>query len=113
MGSGVIRSQILKSKELILNEARNIHGFMDLLMKQRNTGDHWTRAEKVQLKRYLWHLAACIPVLFVFLLPGGFVLIPVLAEVLDRRKQRRYTTLEGTSDLTEPTRKPTMESAAP
>lgn len=86
---GLIKSRILRSKELILNEAREIHGFMDLLMKQRNTGTGWTKTEKAQLKRYLTRIAAYVPILFVFLLPGGFVMIPLLAEVLDRRKHRR------------------------
>lgn len=98
----MIRSQIVKSKEMILNEAREIHGFMDLLMKQRNTGCGWTKAEKIQLKRYLTRLATYVPILFVFLLPGGLVLIPILAEVLDRRKHRRRALLTSSGALAEP-----------
>lgn len=89
MPERLIRSQILKSKELILHEAREMNGFMDLLMKQRNTGCSWERAEKTQLRRYLARLALYIPILLIFLLPGGFLLIPLLAEVLDRRRHRR------------------------
>lgn len=89
MAGNFIKSRIVKSKELILNEAREIQGFMDILMKERNTGSGWTKTEKAQLKRYIARLAAYVPVLFIFLLPGGFVLIPILAEVLDRRKHRR------------------------
>lgn len=99
MAGNLIRSQIVKSKELILNEAREIQGFMDLLMKQRNTGSGWTKAEKAQLKRYIARLATYVPVLFVFLLPGGFVLIPILAEVLDRRKHRRRALLASSAKV--------------
>jgi hypothetical protein len=112
MSGGLIRSQILKSKELILNEAKEIHGFMDLLMKQRNTGSGWTRAEKTQLKRYIARLAAYIPVLIVFLLPGGFVLIPLLAEALDRRKHRRYALLEGSAGAVGPSPKPLQDTTS-
>lgn len=94
MTGRIIRSQVLKSKELILHEAREMSGFMDLLMKQRNTGNGWDRAEKTQLRRYIARLVLYIPVLLIFLLPGGLVLIPVLAEVLDRRKHHRPFTVE-------------------
>jgi hypothetical protein len=93
MAGNLIRSQIVKSKEMILNEAREIQGFMDLLMKQRNTESGWTKAEKAQLKRYIARLATYVPILVIFLLPGGFALIPILAEALDRRKHRRRALL--------------------
>lgn len=95
MTGWVIRSQVLKSKELILHEAREMNGFMDLLMKQRNTGSGWDRTEKVQLRGYLARLALYIPILLIFLLPGGLVMIPILAEVLDRRKHLRHPVTEG------------------
>lgn len=105
MGESLIRSRILRSKELILSEAREMQGFMDLLMKQRNTGSRWTKGEKVQLKRYIWRLASYVPVLFVFLLPGGLVLIPLLAEILDRRRHRRHALLGPAAQVIEPTPK--------
>ena len=74
---------------MILTEAKEVDGFMKLLMKQRNTGDKWTLDEKAKLKSHLHHMAVYIPILFVFLLPFGTLLIPVLAEILDRRKQKR------------------------
>ena len=105
MRESLIRSRILRSKELILSEARGIQGFMDLLMKQRNTGSRWTKDEKAQLKRHLGRLASYVPVLFVFLLPGGLILIPLLAEILDRRKHRRHAFLEPGAQAIEPTPK--------
>jgi hypothetical protein len=84
-----IRSQIRKNMDLILSEARRIDGFIQLLMKQRNTGVKWTQPEKARLKRHILRLVGLAPVLCVFLLPGGSLLIPVMAEVIDRRKRSR------------------------
>jgi len=84
-----IKSHLRKSKDLILGEARHMEGFIQLLMKQRNTGTKWTPSEKAQLKRYLRRLVGYAPVLCIFLLPAGFFLIPLLAEVVDRRKRSR------------------------
>ncbi len=84
-----IRSQLKKNKDLILNEVRHVDGFFQLLMKQRNTGAKWSPSEKAQLKQYLRRLVGYAPVLCIFLLPAGFLLIPLLAEVIDRRKRSR------------------------
>ncbi len=99
--SDLIRSQIRKNKHLILSEARHAEGFMRLLMKQRNSGEKWTKEEKSQLKGYIRHMVGYVPVLCIFLLPGGFFLIPILAEVMDRRKRIRGP---GEASLVEPTR---------
>jgi len=80
-----------KNKELMWQEARFINGFMTLLMKRRNTGIKWTREEKAELKNNIKHLSMYVPVLIIFLLPGGSLLLPFLAEILDRRKKNRDT----------------------
>jgi hypothetical protein len=72
-----------------MNEAKHINGFMKLLMKHHNTGIKWTGAEKHELKQYLKRLTAYVPALFLFLLPCGLLLLPVLAEIMDRRKISR------------------------
>jgi len=74
---------------MILEEAGQINGFMKLLMKPRNTGAGWTKQEKAQLRKHLKRLSFYVPVLIIFLAPFGSLLIPVLAEILDRRKNRR------------------------
>jgi hypothetical protein len=84
-----IKSHLIKNRDLILTETRHVNGFMNLFMKQRNTGVKWTKAEKNQLKNYLKRIWLYIPVLFVFLLPFGMLFVPVLAEMLDRRKSPR------------------------
>jgi hypothetical protein len=85
----LIESQIRKHRNLLLQEARRFDGFMRLLMKQRNTGTKWTKTDKAQLRRYIRGLIFYAPVLCIFLLPGGFFLIPLLAEAVDRRRRSR------------------------
>jgi hypothetical protein len=85
----VLKRLISKNKKLIFQEAQHIQGFLVLLFKERNTDTKWTKEEREQLKSYLKRLSAYVPVIILFLLPGGSLLLPVLAEILDRRKQRR------------------------
>ncbi|HEY3302285.1 MAG TPA: hypothetical protein VGL70_01980 [Candidatus Binatia bacterium] len=73
----------------ILREALEIRGFMRLLTKRRNTGERWTKEERAEIKAHLKSLSQTVPVLLVFSLPGGSLLIPLLALALDRRKKRR------------------------
>jgi hypothetical protein len=80
---------ILVNKEAILMEILAVKGLMQLLMKIRNTDEKWTTVEKKEIKRHLRNIAKIIPAVAIFSLPGGSFLLPVLAEVLDRRKTRR------------------------
>jgi hypothetical protein len=84
-----LKRLILKNKELIFHEAQQMQGFLFLLFKERNTGSEWTKEEREEIKTYLKRLSAYVPVIVIFLLPGGSLLLPFLAEILDRRKQRR------------------------
>ncbi len=74
-------------KKSILDEVLQAEGLMHLLMKPRN-GTPWTAAEKQALIRHLKTLARIIPPLVIFSLPGGLLLLPLLAFYLDRRKKR-------------------------
>ncbi len=85
----LLRRFVEKHRLFIYAEAEGLQDFMALLMKHRNTGMRWTREEKRRLRRHFVHLALYVPALFIFLLPGGSLLLPVLAEILDRRKHRR------------------------
>ena len=62
---------------------------MQLLMKHRNTGLKWTSEEIAEIRLHLRNISKLVPALIVFLLPGGALLLPLLAEVLDRRKKAR------------------------
>ncbi|MBP7735683.1 MAG: hypothetical protein KA369_06885 [Spirochaetes bacterium] len=85
----LIQQVIRKHKALILHEASLIHGFLRLLMKQINTNEKWTREERLELRHHIKHLSLYIPALIIFCLPFGMLLVPVLAETLDRRSVRR------------------------
>ncbi len=85
----ILEAQLKKNAALIRHEAEQAEGFMRVLMKERNSKGSWTREERTLLKNYLRRLAAYVPVLLIFLLPFGAMLIPVLAEILDRRKAGR------------------------
>jgi hypothetical protein len=85
----MIRKLLVRYKTTIYSEVDYMKGFMALLMKPRNTEIPWTRTEIRALKRYIWHLAHYVPFVIIFLLPFGSLLLPVMAEVLDRRRERR------------------------
>ncbi len=85
---------IIKNKEFILTEVLAVKGLMSLLMKNRNTGEKWTRDEKREIKNHLRNISKMVPVIIVFLLPMGSLFLPFLAEVLDRRNKRRNTKKE-------------------
>jgi hypothetical protein len=89
MITGYAKRLILKNREFILTEVLAVKGLMQLLMKTRNTGERWTREELREIQSHLWHLSHMLPVILLIVLPGGSVLLPFLAEVLDRRKAKR------------------------
>jgi hypothetical protein len=72
-----------------MGHALEIQGLMQLLMKPRNTGLSWTPEEVGRVRSHLKALMRLVPAVVVFLLPGGLFLLPVLAEVLDRRQGPR------------------------
>ncbi len=76
-------------RAMILDEAQKCGGFMQLLMKPKNTGRAWTREERQVLRMHLKHLSCYVPIMVIFVMPFGSLLIPVLAEILDRRRTRR------------------------
>jgi len=84
-----LKRLILVNRDAILMEVLSIKGLMRLLMKTRNTDETWTRDEKKEIKRHLKNIAKIIPAVAIFSLPGGSILLPVLAEAIDRRKIRR------------------------
>lgn len=92
-----LKSIIEKNKTLILDEGVFLNNFFTLLFKQINTKQKWTSEDIIILKRHLLHLSAYIPVLTLFLLPGGGLLLPFLAEILDRRKHERATNIHANS----------------
>jgi hypothetical protein len=84
-----LKRLILVNKGAILMEVLSVKGLMQLLMKTRNTDEKWTRDEKKEIKMHLKNISKIIPAVVLFSLPGGSILLPILAEALDRRKTRR------------------------
>ncbi len=89
MFAELIRKQVSKNRSLVHEEAGRMQDFYNLLMKQRNTGERWTAEEIRKLKSHLFRLSFYIPVLAVAVMPFGILLLPVIAEALDRRSKKR------------------------
>jgi hypothetical protein len=85
----LLKKQIIMNRTFILNEVLEVKGLMRLLMKTRNTDEKWTKDEIKEIKGHLKNISKIVPVIIIFLLPAGTLLLPILAEVLDRRKTRR------------------------
>lgn len=83
----------LRYKAIFFQEAQNIQGFLFLLFKPINTNQKWSKGEKKLILKHLKRLSLYIPALIIFTLPGGSLMLPLLAEILDRRKTRRLTTI--------------------
>jgi hypothetical protein len=91
MVARLLRRLIQKNRAFLLSQVLDVKGLMQLLMKNRNTGEKWSPEELRQIRAHLRGISRMVPVILVFLLPGGAFLLPLLAEVLDRRKQTRPT----------------------
>ncbi len=77
-----------RERHQITAEFVKVRGLMPLLMKRRN-GGRWTAEERSELAHQLQALAHLSPYLVVLAMPGSFVVLPVLAWWLDRRRLQR------------------------
>ena len=94
-----LQGPVQRERDRIRASLLEIHGFMPLLIKQRN-GFRWTADERGQLADHLRTLALLSPYLAVLLVPGSFVLFPVVAWWLDRRHLKRRVGESSTSRFT-------------
>ncbi len=78
----------LRERRRIVAEMSHIHGLFPVLMKPRN-GQRWTPDEKALLVFHLRELARLSPYLVPLIMPGGVLMLPVLAWWLDRRRGLR------------------------
>jgi hypothetical protein len=76
-----------RERRHLLSEILQVRGLMPLLMKQRNKG-RWSPEDRAQLRIHLRRLSDLSPYLVVLALPGSFLLLPMLAWWLDRRRMR-------------------------
>jgi uncharacterized membrane protein len=63
-------------------------GILSVLMKPRNR-EPWTEEDKAYLRSQLRAAAGGLPALLLFLMPGGILLLPIYAWLLDRRRRPR------------------------
>jgi hypothetical protein len=83
---GALKKILLQYKGKILAEIESARDLMALLMK--GTKGKWTEVELHKIKTHFVTLGKKVPILMVFMLPGGTILLPMLIEVLDRRKKK-------------------------
>lgn len=92
-----VRSLFAKYRDEILNEVLLIDDLMYVLTKGLSV--KWTSAELALIKNHFTHIAKRIPAIALLLAPGGFILLPVLAEVLDRRQRKKQVDMERRQPL--------------
>ena len=76
-----------RERQALLSEMVQVRGLMPLLMKRRNK-QKWSEADLRELQVHLKRITKLSPYVVVFIMPGGFAMLPVLAWWLDRRRQR-------------------------
>lgn len=76
-----------RERKALLAEMVQVSGLMPLLMKRHNR-QKWSEADLRELRVHLKRLTKLSPYVVVFVMPGGFAMLPVLAWWLDRRRQR-------------------------
>jgi hypothetical protein len=75
-----------RERKFLLAEIMQVKGLMPLLMKPRNK-QKWNPEDKAELRAHLKRLSHISPYIAVMILPGSFVMLPVLAWWLDRRRK--------------------------
>lgn len=80
----------LREKQRLLGEMQQARGLMPILMKQRN-GQRWTAEDRAHLRDHFNRLSRLSPYLVLVIMPGGFLVLPVFAWWLDRRRLRART----------------------
>lgn len=85
-----------RERERLWMEMAQMRGLMQLLMKQRN-GYRWSETDRLKIRAQLRKLASLSPYMVLFVSPGGFLALPLLAWWLDRRRQKRVADMRSTS----------------
>jgi uncharacterized Tic20 family protein len=83
-----VRSAQEAHRRYVREELSRVRGLIPLLMKHRN-GQRWSAEEREVLLRDLRALSNLSPYLVPLVMPGGVLLLPVIAWWLDRRQHRR------------------------
>ena len=76
-----------RERRYLLAEMVQMKGLLPVLMKRRNK-QKWSAEDIAEIRSQLARLQRISPYLVVFVMPGGFAMLPVLAWWLDRRRNR-------------------------
>jgi 16S rRNA G527 N7-methylase RsmG len=84
------RARLIQERQRlhIRNELSQVQGLIPMLMKRRN-GGQWSAEDRIILQRNLRSLSSLSTYLIPLIMPGGILLIPVLAWWLDNRREKR------------------------
>jgi len=79
-----------RERKFLVSEMPKVKGLMPVLMKRRNK-QKWTPEDIAEIRSQVRRISKITPYLVVVVMPGGFVVLPVLAWWLDRRRGQRAT----------------------
>jgi len=88
-----VRSMQETQRLYIYNELSHARGLIPILMKRRN-GEQWSREERELLLRNLRAISNLSPYLVPILMPGGVLMLPLIAWWIDRRRKGRGNTAD-------------------
>ena len=88
LGWESVRSMEKRHRLHIRSELSQARGLIPMLMKRRN-GGQWTEEERTILLRDLRTLSNLSPYLIPLVMPGGILMLPLLAWWLDSRRKAR------------------------
>jgi hypothetical protein len=86
-----VRSVEETQRRHIRREFYQARGVIPLLMKRRN-GEKWSAEERAILLRELRALSHLSPYLIPLLMPGGVLLLPLVAWWMDHRRKKHKST---------------------
>ncbi|MDO8813167.1 MAG: hypothetical protein Q7J38_14220 [Gallionella sp.] len=92
-----VRSLHESQRVYIRNELSQVRGLIPILMKRRN-GGQWSAEERAMLQRDLRALSNLSPYLIPLVMPGGILMLPLLAWWLDYRRKGRENNTEPASE---------------
>jgi hypothetical protein len=84
----IVRSLHDSQRLYIRNELSQVHGLIPILMKRRN-GGQWSESERAILVRNFRAMSNLSPYLIPLIMPGGILMLPLLAWWLDCRRKGR------------------------
>ena len=97
-----VRSLHESQRLYIRSELSQVRGLIPILMKRRN-GGQWSAEDRAVLLRDLRALSNLSPYLIPLIMPGGILMLPILAWWLDYRRNKRENKAEPVSGRLEDT----------